>query len=225
MDGSIIAARIGANIASLSTALSDFTQAIPLSSSWIQREWQLHETNPAHVLLSGAKIAMLEAATTWAIGSNRGAAASLRIAIENTMSWLYYKDHLVEFRAVQSRHGDLLLPKAVQSYIKNVDAGFDASYAMINKTKTRPNEYFYTDLSQYVHAHPNQIGSGNIQDLVITSPRDPNFLVIVGFVDEFLADNYTACYRSSWGDFPEAVQIHVTTRLGSSLAKFVEIPG
>ncbi len=193
------------------------------ATHWIQRDWQLYQTNPAHLLLTGAKVSFLESATAWAIGSNRGAAASLRAAVENAFAWLYYKDHPVELKAVKERRADMLLPKAVQNYLKVVDGGFELSYEMLKKTKSRSNEYFYSDLSQYVHAHPNFSLNIAIESAVVSQPRDASFLNICAATAEFIADNYLAAYRASWGDFPNAVQTSVTTRLGSSLTKFVEI--
>jgi len=223
VDIATISARITTNVNTLATAVTEFTNAFETTMKWIQRDWQLYEANGARPLLTGAKVTLLEAATAWAIGSNRGAAASLRAAIENSIAWLYYKDHPIEFSSVKSRRSDLLLPKAVQSYFKANDAGFEASYAMLAKLKNRPSEYYYSDVSEYVHAHPSFVLPGNINDLVITAPRDPSFLSIVKNTNEFITDNYTAFYRSSWGDFPESVQIYASGKLGVSLTKFVEI--
>jgi hypothetical protein len=223
-DGTIIANRIEGNLSGIPIALQEFMAAMDHATHWIQRDWQLYQANPAHLLLTGVKVSFLESATAWAIGSNRGAAASLRAAVENAFAWLYYKDHPVELKAVKERRADMLLPKAVQNYLKAVDGGFEASYEMLKKTKSRPNEYFYTDLSQYVHAHPNFALNVTIENTVVASPRDASFLAICAATDEFIADNYIAAYRSSWGDFPNAVQASITTRLGTGLAKFVEIP-
>ncbi|MES2175350.1 MAG: hypothetical protein V4523_15575 [Pseudomonadota bacterium] len=222
-NGSIIAERIAGNLPGIPIALHEFMGAIDEATQWIQRDWQLYQANPAHLLLTGAKVSFLESATAWAIGSNRGAAASLRAAVENAFAWLYYKDHPMELKAVKERRADMLLPKAVQSYLKSVDGGYEISYEMLKKTKSRSNEYFYTDLSQYVHAHPNFLLNSNIENQVVSSPRDPSFLNICNSTSEFIADNYLASYRASWGNFPNAVQESVTTRLGISLAKFVDI--
>jgi hypothetical protein len=130
----------------------------------------------------------------------------------------------MELKAVKERRADMLLPKAVQSYLKAVDGGYEASYEVLKKTKARPNEYFYSDLSQYVHAHPNFAINSTIESTVVSSPIDSGFLAVCAATSEFIADNYLATYRSSWGDFPTAVQASVTNRLGTGLAKFVEIP-
>jgi len=222
-NGSIIAERIAGNLPGIPIALHEFMGAIDEATQWIQRDWQLYQANPAHLLLTGAKVSFLESATAWAIGSNRGAAASLRAAVENAFAWLYYKDHPMELKAVKERRADMLLPKAVQSYLKSVDGGYEISYEMLKKTKSRSNEYFYADISQYVHAHPNFFLNSNIENQVLSSPRDPSFLNICNSTAEFIADNYLALYRSSWGNFPNAVQESVTARLGISLAKFVDI--
>jgi hypothetical protein len=190
---------------------------------WVQREWLLAEGNPARNLLAGAKVTFLEAGSAWAIGSNRGAASSIRAYIENAFAWLYYKDHPVEFRAVLARQLDLILPKSVQSYIKSVDNGFDKAYAMIARKRTRSNEYFYTDVSQFVHAHPAFASpSINIEETAVSVPRDASFITLANMADEFISDNFLACYRASWGDIPSPVQENASSRLGSVLAQFVD---
>lgn len=223
-NGTIIASRIEGNLPEIPVALQEFMAAMDQATHWIQRDWQLYQANPAHLLLTGVKVSFLESATAWAIGSNRGAAASLRAAVENAFAWLYYKDHPVELKAVKDRRADMLLPKAVQSYLKAVDGGYEASYEILKKTKSRPNEYFYSDLSQYVHAHPNFSVIDTIENTVVSSPRDASFLGICAATSEFISDNYLAAYRASWGDFPNAVQTSIASRLGTGLAKFVEVP-
>lgn len=86
-----LAQRLADNLSSFDEGMGVFSQAMPLSKAWIEREWPLSENVKAQSLLVGAKVALLEAATAWAIGSNRGAASSLRAYIENTFAWLYYK--------------------------------------------------------------------------------------------------------------------------------------
>lgn len=220
--GVIIAGRISQNLADIPAALAQFRSTIPFASAWVQRDWILHQNNPAFILLNGTKLSLLEAGTAWAVGSNRGAAASLRVSIENAMSWLYYKDHPVEFGAVTDRRLDLMLPKAVQQYLKSVDGGFESAYEMLKKTKSRNSEYYYTDISQFVHAHPRFANVSDIETAAISYPRDPSFLSICAQADEFISDNYLAFYRLSWGDFPALLQDHLSLRLGDNISKFVE---
>src|SRR5271155_1536988 len=131
-------ARLRQNLDTFDEGLEAFRRAMPLSQEWIQREWLLAaDANPARNLLVGAKVSFLEAGTAWAIGSNRGAASSLRSYVENAFAWLYYKDHTVEFRAVVERRMDMMLPKAVQVYMKTVDPGFEKALDLITKKGKR----------------------------------------------------------------------------------------
>jgi hypothetical protein len=218
-----LTARLNQNLRDFDTAFSRFCEAVPLSTDWIQREWLLADGNKARALLAGAKVALLETGTAWAIGSNRGAASSLRAYIESSFSWLYYKDHPVELNAVLARQMDMLLPKAIQSYLGNIDHGFEKSYSNLARKKRRTNEYFYTDVSQFVHAHPSvTLGSVDIEAAAVSVPRDDSFLILSEMADEFISDNYLATYRASWGDVPTSVQSDAQTRLGSVLKQFVD---
>jgi hypothetical protein len=214
-----LAQRLAQNLSSFDEGLGVFSQAMPLSKDWIQREWPLSESTKAQSLLVGAKVALLEAGTAWAIGSNRGAASSLRAYIENTFAWLYYNQTIV------TKHADMMLPKSVQNYFKNIDGDFEKSYLLISIRGLRTNEYCYTDVSQFVHAHPSfALHSNTIEESAVSVPRDTGFLTISTMADEFISDNYLAFYRSSWDDAPKSVQQNASQRLGTTLQQFLNIP-
>lgn len=211
-----IAGKVAANLGGFEVALEEFCDALPLSRAWVQREWSLSNSVRGRPLLVGAKVSLLEAGAAWAIGSNRGAASSLRAYIENTFAWLYYKDHPVEYGVVENLRGDVMLPKAIQGYIKQIDHNFDKSYLELSKNslRGRDSEYYYTILSQFVHAHPSFSAlSDNIMDLAVSSPRDSGFLTVCRNADEFISDNYATYYRGSWDDVPELVATSVADRL------------
>lgn len=213
------------NLGSFATNVEQAVGKFPLSRGWIEAELATGSQLKAAALLNGAKVALLEAGAAWATGLNRAAASSARTFAENVMAWIYYKDHSVEYNLVEQRKSDLLLPKAVQSYIKSVDHGFDAAYKFLNESKTRPNEYFYSDLSYYIHAHPNQIISGKeAHELVVTNPPESAFLQICSHLDEFISDNFVAFYRHSWGFLPQIVVENIQTRLSMKLSKFIAVP-
>lgn len=221
-----IASRVATNLMGFEGALAEFSAALPLSKDWIQREWLLSASNPAQPLLLGAKVALLEAGTAWALGVNRGAASSLRAYIENAMSWLHYKDHPVEYRSVEARRNDLMLPKALQSYIKQHDLGFERAYSELVKVSARgrDDEYYYSVVSQFVHAHPAFTTlSDKILELAVSSPRDASFLSLCNKADEFVSDNYSAYYRASWDDVPTSVRGAAEGRLGPKLKDFLAI--
>jgi chromosome partitioning protein len=186
---------------------------------------RVYQSGARHLLL-GSKVALLEAGTGWAIGSNRGAASSLRAYVENAFAWLYYKDHPVEFRAVEARRADLKLPKAVQLYIKEMDGGFERAYLELIKHSDRgkDDEYYYSVVSQFVHAHPGfATFSDKIHELAVSSPRDESFLKLCKKSDEFISDNYAAYYRASWDDAPAAVKLNLTERLKAKTKDFLAV--
>lgn len=135
------------------------------------------------------------------------------------------QDHPVEFHSILQRHADMMLPKSVQNYIKSIDSGFEKSYSFVFKKSCRGIEYYYTDISQFVHAHPSfALHSENIEELAVSAPRDTGFLSNSTMADEFISDNYAAFYRSSWDDMPKLVQRNISNRLGGMLKQFLDIP-
>lgn len=219
-----VKARIEGNVDGFEDRAASIPAALPLSIAWIDFETGHAADIPAADLLKGARLALLEAASAWAIGLNRGAAGSLRTFIENTFAWLYYKDHPIEFNLVTKKEIDLLLPKSIQKYLKEIDSGFDKAYSIIVKVQTRPDEYYYTNLSFFSHAHPSQLLSGKpSHELVVTAPPDAGFLAVCANVDEFISDNFATAYRNSWGLVPQIVKDSVSERLAAKSADFLAI--
>ncbi|WP_419895960.1 hypothetical protein [Roseomonas sp. USHLN139] len=212
-------------MADFSEGFPIFLQSMPLSTSWIQREWQVSENVPARALILGAKVSLLEAGTAWLIGSNRGAASALRVFMENAVAWLYYKDHPLEYRNVERREDDLCLPKDTQKYMKEIDKKFDIAYKILSTSKSRDYDYYYSIISNFVHAHPGFVHfSIPIENLAISSPRDLGFISICKFSDEFISDNYSCYFRGSWSDFPAPVQENLRSRLSDeNLRKFLDL--
>ena len=219
-----ISERVAENLKTLGAALSAFAASVPLSRSWVEYAWSISADNPARPLLAGAKIALLESGVSWGLGSNRGAAASLRTYMENSIAWLYYKDHAVEYRVMAAREDDLLLPKATKSYLQRIDRGYERAYAVISATAKRPSEYFYGEVSQFVHAHPTFASLGNdMATITISQPRDKSFLKISAGADEFISDIYSTHYRHNWESVAQPVRDNLEQRLGPKLPKFLEI--
>ena len=216
--------RLTVNLDKFETRSNQVSDSVPLSKAWIDAEAGSADENPAAPLLKGARLMLLEAATAWALGLNRGAAGSLRTYIENLFAWLYFKDHPVEYALVEQKTRELILPKSTQAYLKDIDKGFEKAYKYLNKNMDRPSEYFYTDLSFFVHAHPNQILKGKTaSELVVTVPPEAIFTEICSQADEFISDNFVVAYRHSWGSVPAIVKDNVSARLGKKAADFLAV--
>jgi hypothetical protein len=221
---STLAARIETNLTTLEAALAAFMSSTALSRAWVDYAWPLGADNAARPLLVGAKISLLEAGTSWGIGSNRGAAASLRTFVENIFAWLYYKDHPVEYGLVSSREDDLVLPKAIKLYLQRTDKGFEKAWSILLGAALRETDYYYSDISQYVHAHPSfSSTTSDISNSIISVPRDDGFLVLSSYADEFVSDAYLTLHRHHWDMIPAAVKDNAQQRLGPKLSKFIEI--
>jgi len=219
-----ISGRVAENLKTLGDALTEFFASVPLSKCWVEYSWSISAENAARPLLAGAKIALLESGTSWGLGSNRGAAASLRTFMENSIGWLYYKDHPVEYRVMATREDDLLLPKATKGYLQRVDRGYEKAYAFLCAAAKRTSEYYYTDVSQFVHAHPAFASLGtDMATVTISQPRDKSFLKISASADEFISDVFSTNYRHNWESMGSPIQENLKLRLGSKLSKFLEI--
>lgn len=214
--------RIELNLPGYDQAINSVLAATPLSQAWLSHYLPLSEGNSAKLLISGSKVALFESAASWAIGLNRGAAASLRTYIENAFAWLYYKDHPIEFSLVDRHEDDLMLPKAVRAYAGKTDKGFDLANSVLFKVAARPDDYYYTNVSGFIHAHPAMMaGVINVADAAMSHPPEPQFLNVCRYADEFISDLYLARYRFHWDSIPEPVQENVSQRLGDKLPKFL----
>ena len=113
--------------------------------------------------------------------------------------------------------------KGVKGYLQRIDRGYDKAYVALVSTSSRPNEYYYSDVSQFVHAHPAFAALGSeVASIVISKPRDVGFLKICTHADEFLSDMYVTYYRHNWDMIPEAVKDNITKRTPNKAPK---VPG
>lgn len=217
--------RIESNLESFNQNIEKPAKALKLSKEWIATERAQHGDNPASVLLDAARLSAIESCSSWAIGLNRGAASSIRTYTESAVSWLYYKDHPVEFGLVKNLISDLKLPKAIQVYLKEIDKGFEKSYGILRKYMNRSDEYFYTNVSSYAHAHPAFLLDGkDMSELVVSNPPTDQFMAICQQLDEFIHDQYTTHFRHSWDTVPSICRDDIKTRLGVKLQDFLSIP-
>jgi hypothetical protein len=219
-----ILGRLSSNLADFEAAFDQFQKAFPLSKAWIQHEWPMSSHKASGALLLGAKTALLEGGTAWGAGLNRAAVTSLRVYIENLFAWLYYKDRPIEFDVVYNKKMDMLLPKDVQKYLKLMDQSYDIAYGEITKSGMRSREYYYTEVSQFIHAHPAAPGSQKpLDEIAVASPREAVFLTICAMADEFISDNYFAFYRRNWDHIPLEIRENLSTRMGRKIAKILAL--
>ena len=123
---------------------------------------------------------------------------------------------------VDRRDDDLFLPKAIRSYVSKIDKGFEQANAILFKVASRPNDYYYTNISGYIHAHPASMADPlNIVDLALSNPPEPQFLNICRYADEFISDLYLVRNRFHWDTIPELVRQNAAARLGDKLTKFL----
>jgi len=217
-----IAARLEKNAANAGSQIGEFIKLFPLSMAWIEYYWPMSPHNNAVSLLVGSKISLLESGASWSVGSNRGAAASLRTYVENIISWFYYREHPVEFRMVSQGIDDLWLPKAVISYASKIDPTFEKHHSALFKSAIRETDYYYGTISGYIHAHPKFTNSPKkLAEIVVSVPVDPGFSKICKNTDEFISDFYATVHRKSWDTVPDVVKLNVSSRLDKKLAKFL----
>jgi hypothetical protein len=216
--------RIKANIPQLEANITKIAASLPLTRSWVDSESLAAGIKRETALLEAARLSLLECATGWALGLNRAGAGSLRTFVENSICWLYYKDHPVEFDLVLSAKFEMMLPKAVQKYLKDTDTGFEKAYKLLQPSMKRPNEYYYTDISAFVHGHPNFVISGlTASQITVSTPPNDSFGLMCDYADEFVSDQFMTAYRHSWGAIPELVQAYAKVRLGKKLAEFLAV--
>ena len=123
---------------------------------------------------------------------------------------------------VEDGREELMLPKAIKAYAAKIDPGFDSSYSALFKQSKRGTEYYYTVISDFIHAHPKfLVGAKALAELVVSVPIDPGFKVVCENTDEFISDIYVVLHRKSWDTIPQNVRDSISTRLDKKLAKFL----
>lgn len=181
------------------------------------------KTGVADELLDGAVSSLREVAACSALGLVRSALLAMRTEVDLVLSWLYFKDHPVEWEYVNSSGDGFRLKKEILEYLNRYYSGFGMRFGVLKDVKTRQELDPYRLLSAHIHAQSvmtlplvNDLG-----DVVGKAEVAEDLIMLAHEVDEYLSDILFSVFGASSAHLPKELVKSVDDRLKSAAQKKV----
>lgn len=175
------------------------------------------------VLLRGSYGAAVESISLLAMGMLRPSVLSLRSHYELSLQFLFYKDHPVEWRNVESFRFQPALPAVNKKYLKDSFPWFDERFKELAKKKKRKHEDCYDLLSGVAHGTAlNSISQASKpKDLIEDSQTLAQAEEIFLSTAEFLNDVHISQFESNWLSLPPAIKDCIALRFTNGKANSI----
>ncbi|MDB5725310.1 MAG: hypothetical protein JWQ16_2064 [Novosphingobium sp.] len=189
--------------------------AASLVLEWIGYLAQSKVTGNSDHFLDGLRSLVLEAAASAASGLHRSAMFSMRAQIDVTLSWLYFKDHPVEWEKVERENEGYKLKKDASDYLASFFVNFNQRLLLLTKFPSRQIIDPYKILSAHIHSTgkytvPNLT---KFSDVVGDKAFNDQLVAIQFSVSEYISDIFIAAYGSSWASIPNEILITAKSRV------------
>jgi hypothetical protein len=220
-------------IADLSDAIRDFGtpfgesivkssfEMTALLSGWLGHLYLSEGHASAKELLQGVQASINEAAALFGIGLMRPAVFSVRSQADMMLSWLYFKDHPIEWNLLQTDGESFKLKREVIRYLEDFFPAFKSKFALLREAKRRSLADPYRALSVHVHSQTAfaipQLGP--LAGLVNDHEAVKDATTLQWELSEFLSDICAALYYSDYLLLPSIVRTNISGRLSAEALK------
>lgn len=175
---------------------------------WLQFLGDYEKTGTADVLLEGVASSIIEVASCLTVGFGRVALGSIRAQIDLVLSWLYFKDHPVEWARLES-HGEGYMQKSelLRYLSEKYSKSFASKFAVLKQGKTRLIEDPFSLLSAHLHkqAAATVVTLGGCADVVCSEVVCNDVVTLQSSTTEYLNDVLLSCYSEQWAAIPAEV--------------------
>ena len=191
--------------------------ACKLLRLWLNYLEGIQTTGTADCLLTGAASAAREGLACVALGLVRPALNSLRLEIDLSLAWLYFKDHLVEWRRVQET-GDGFKAKAeALKYLADSVKGYQARFGILRDCRTRKVDDPYRLLSAHIHGQ-NEAVLPQVQkpkDIIASAQAQEEFVQLQFECSEYINDIFWSVFANRWASLPNPLMTDLVSRFKS----------
>lgn len=198
--------------------LNAISQETVLLRSWLEHLSKYEKTNCADLLLDGVNTAIIEVAASLTAGFGRIALAPMRAQIDLVLSWLYFKDHPVEWARLEANGDGFMQKSELFRYLsEKLASSFGAKWTVLNQSRTRAIEDPFSLLSAHLHkqAGGTIVSINDCAQVVCTSSICNEVVVLQSSTTEYINDVLLACYAQNWAALPDAVLKAARARLNS----------
>lgn len=187
-----------------------------LLRGWLAYLDSYEKTGCADILLEGVGSAIVEVAACLSVGFARMALSSIRAQVDLVMSWLFFKDHPVEWRHLEENGNGFMQKSEIVKYLsERYSKKFKSRLAVLDQAKTRA----VTDPFSLLSAHMHRQAGGSIakigacEEVVCSNALCGDVVVIQGSANEYLNDVLLACYAEQWASLDEDIIAAARSRL------------
>ena len=184
--------------------------------AWLEYLRTSEATGVADALLNGVQGAIIETAGCLTLGLVRPALSSLRLQVDMTLSWLYFKDHPVEWSHLRDTGRGFQTKSGVWNYVSEHHPQFNDRFRLLERVKSRREADPYRLLSAHIHGQTDFTAPtvGPLSGLVAERRLCDECVELQGEVSEYLSDFLLSAYGDKWASLPPCAQNELESRLG-----------
>ena len=183
--------------------------------AWLEYLRTSEATGVADVLLNGVQGAIIETAGCLTLGLVRPALSSLRLQVDMTLSWLYFKDHPVEWSHLRDTGRGFQTKSDVWNYVSEHYPRFKTRFGLLEQVKLRREADPYRLLSAHIHGQTDFTAPtvSPLSGLVAERRLCDECVELQGEVSEYLSDVLLSAYGDKWASLPPCAQNELESRL------------
>lgn len=171
------------------------------------------KTGTADDLLDGAVSSLREVAACSGLGLVRPALLAMRTQIDLILSWLYFKDHRVEWEYVNLTGDGFKLKKEILEYLMRYFSSFGRRFGILKGVIVRKEVDPYRLLSAHIHSQSSNTLPlvDDLKDVVGDISVINELPMLAHEVDEYLSDILFSVFSDGW------------TQISPSLTKSLDV--
>lgn len=184
---------------------------------WLHFLSQTQLTGTADCLLDGAASAIREATACVALGLVRPALCSLRLQIDLSLGWLYFKDHPIEWAKVQATGDGFKMKTELLKYLTDSYDKYGTRFGTLRDCKTRSQDDPYRLLSAHLHGQSEHVlPKVKIpSDIVAPIEAQQEATQLQFECAEFINDVLWSVYADQWKNIPTELRTTLECRFKS----------
>ncbi len=192
-------------------------EAVGMLLLWLDHLCATEATGTADILLVGVRAAAVEVAGCLSLGLVRPALLALRAEIDMILSWLYFKDHGVEWEQVEEVGQGFKLKSEVIEYCEKQNVRFprfNTRYKLLEQRKRRREKDPYRLLSAHLHSQVSKtFPAPTLEGLINPRGLCEECIEVQQEVVEYLNDVLFSCFAEKWTILPPPIMRSVLARL------------
>ena len=184
---------------------------------WLHYLHMYHRTGTADCLIDATASAAREGIACIALGLVRPAINSLRSQIDMSLSWLYFKDHPVEWGRVQDVGDGFKLKTELLKYLGDSFVRYQSRFGLLRDCKTRKLDDPYRLLSAHIHGQSELVlpEVENPKDIVAAPKAQIEAIELQGECSEFINDVFWSVFADRWASIPAELKTTLESRFKS----------